>query len=555
MIPNIFHFVYGFKEQTEEFDLYKYIAIESAYQVNKPDTIYFYYWYEPFGQWWNKIKPRLTLVKTPIPTEIFGNPIKHYAHAADIVRLQKLNEFGGIYLDIDTICLKPFTDLLMNDFVMGIQGDNYGLCNATMLAKPNSEFGLIWMNKYKTFRSLGRDKYWDEHSVILPFKLSKTYPAFITILNSTKLFYPLWGSMSDILFNETINVSEYTHLIKNSYSIHLWDTFNHNYLKTLTSERILRENTVYNIFARKFLKNTISIVMLTYNRVGLTIDCLYSYLKYLDNDYIEEFIILDNNSDETLVHYLKYFESLHSKIKVIYSKENLGVCGGRTILFDKAKGDIIASIDSDAKLISEDFFEKCIHLLYSEEIGIVGVSGAFLEETLTLNLQSDTNDNDIHSFKVDHVAGCCQVFRKDLELLGVKLDSFYGKFWVEDTDFCLQVLELGKVNWRIPQIGLLEHKWGGSGSHKELTSLLEKNWNYFKDKWSSKIGHTVHFIHSSMHPVQLLNVEPIVKKKKWEGLTNLLKKSRVSTNTEDISIVKPNLKIPRQPFDHPRRRL
>ena len=36
-IPNIIHFVYGFKKQTEEFDLYKYIAIKSAHDINKPD--------------------------------------------------------------------------------------------------------------------------------------------------------------------------------------------------------------------------------------------------------------------------------------------------------------------------------------------------------------------------------------------------------------------------------------------------------------------------------------------------------------------------------------
>jgi len=501
MIPNIFHFVYGFKEQTEEFDLYKYIAIESAYQVNKPEKIYFYYWYEPFGQWWDKIKPRLTLVKTQIPTEVFGNPIKHYAHAADIVRLQKLNEFGGIYLDIDTICLKPFTDLLNNDFVMGIQGDNWGLCNATMLAKPNSAFGLTWMDEYKTFRSLGRDEHWDEHSVRLPLKLSKTHPILITILDSRKLFYPLWGSISDILFNEEINLSEYTGLIKNSYSIHLWDTFNHNYLKTLTSEKILTENTVYNIIARKFLKNTISIVMLTYNRVGLTIDCLYSYLKCLDNDYIKEFLILDNNSDEALVHYLKYFESLHSKIRVLYCKENLGVCGGRTILFDQAKGDIIASVDSDAKLISEEFFEKCINLLYSEKIGIIGISGTFLDENLVWGTHKDTDSTDLLSYKVDSIAGCCQVFRRDLKFFGVRLDPFYGKFWAEDGDFSLQVLELGKVNWRIPQIGLLEHDWGGSGKDKELRPLLKKNWDYFRNKWQPKIGDTIHFLNQVVQPI------------------------------------------------------
>lgn len=62
-IPNIIHFIYGFKEQKEDFELYRYIAIKSAFDVNKPDKIYFYYYYEPKGYWWNKIKPLLTLEK------------------------------------------------------------------------------------------------------------------------------------------------------------------------------------------------------------------------------------------------------------------------------------------------------------------------------------------------------------------------------------------------------------------------------------------------------------------------------------------------------------
>lgn len=278
-IPNIIHFVYGFKEQTEEFELYKYIAIESAYHVNKPDKIYFYYWYEPYGQWWDKIKVRLTLLKTKIPTEIFGNPIKHYAHAADIIRLQKLNELGGIYLDIDTICLKPFTDLLNNEFVMGLQS-NYGLCNATMLAKPNSRFGKLLIESYKTFRSVGRDKYWDEHSVKLPLKLSNSNPSLIKILDSTKLFYPLWHTMPQILFNKHINIHEHKNLIKNSYSIHLWDTFNHNYLKELTFNQILSENTIYNLFARKILQTNYTPILPVNNfqtkRVGFGVNAVFN---------------------------------------------------------------------------------------------------------------------------------------------------------------------------------------------------------------------------------------------------------------------------------------
>ena len=52
---------------------------------------------------------------------------------------------------------------------------------------------------------------------------------------------------------------------------------------------------------------------------------------------------------------------------------------GRRILFNEAKGNIIASLDSDAKLINANFFELCIDKLYQEHIGIVGISGAFIK--------------------------------------------------------------------------------------------------------------------------------------------------------------------------------
>jgi len=157
MIPNIIHFVYGFKEQKEEFELYRYLAIKSAYEVNKPDKIYFYYEFEPFGYWWEQSKKYLTLEKIIPPNEIFGNTLYHYAHKADIIRLKMLNERGGIYLDIDTICLKSFKDLFEYDFIMGTQMNKgeteiYGLCNAVILARPNSNFGLKWYESYKNFR-------------------------------------------------------------------------------------------------------------------------------------------------------------------------------------------------------------------------------------------------------------------------------------------------------------------------------------------------------------------------------------------------------------------
>jgi mannosyltransferase OCH1-like enzyme len=492
-IPNIIHFVFGFKEQIEEFELYRYIAIKSAYEVNKPDKIYFYYYYEPYGYWWDKIKSLLTLEKVYPPDNIFENSVLHYAHKADIVRLNKLNERGGIYLDIDTICLKSFDDLRNNSFVMGYQKtqeykDNYGLCNAVMLAEPNSKFGLKWIDSYKSFRSKGRDEYWDEHSVILPLSLANDNKDDITILDYNAFFYPLWNDINNIIFSDKNIKENYKEIISNNYCIHLWDTYSHSYLKSLTENIIFSNNTLYNIFSRKFLRNKISIVMLTYNRYDMTVKCLNSYLKCLDRDDIEELIIFDNNSnkdcDQNIIDFLYSFKKKHQKIKIILSDDNLGVCGGRTVLFKEAIGDIIISIDSDAYLLNNSFFDKIKYLLNDEKHGIVGISGAYLK-SWDFGTQEDIDENDDNEYYCDHIAGCCQSFRRDLFIFGFELDEYYGKFWVEDTDLSMQSLFLKKKNLKINQKKYIEHNWGGSG--KNFQELFLKNWTYFSNKWRNKV--------------------------------------------------------------------
>ena len=488
-IPNIIHFVFGFKKQICEFELYRYLAIKSAIDINQPEKVYFHYKNEPYGPWWDKIKDKLILEFVEPPTEIYGNDILHYAHQADVTRLQKLIKYGGIYLDIDTICLKSFKDLLNNKFVMGIQSNKnkeeiYGLCNAIMLSEKNSEFALKWIDEYTKFRSKGRDIYWDEHSVQYPLKLAQRFPELITVLDHNSFYNPLWYNIHDYLFNEELNIENYKELVNKNYCIHLWDTYTNDYLSKLTQEDILNNNTIYNILARKFIKNTISIVFLTHNRYDMTKKCLESYLSCLDLDIIEEMLIFDNNSDHHVVSYLKGFGRKHSKIKIIYSKENLGVCGGRIQLFEKAKGDIIASLDSDAYLESNNFFNIIRNILYDEKYGIVGISGAYLT-SWNFGTQKDIEDTDEDEYYCHHIAGCCQVFRKDLFLFGFGLDPYYGKFWVEDTDLSMQSLLLNKINYRINSQNLMNHQWGGSG--KFFHDLFEKNWTYFKHKWKNKV--------------------------------------------------------------------
>ena len=274
MIPNILHFVFGMAPDFggKPFLLVHYLSVKSAVELNKPSAAYFHYQYEPEGEWWEKAKPLLTLNKVTAPESFMGRPLYHVAHKADVVRLQALKETGGIYLDLDTISVKPLTDLLNHSFVIGqelkpaytpknwrqrlkyklglikVKDGATGLCNAVLLSEKNSDFVNLWLDEYKSFRSTGRDKYWNEHSVQIPERLVAQHTEMITKLSPYAFHYPLYDAAGlKSMFDETKEFPE-------AYLHHLWESFSwDNYLSQLTIERIRTEETTYNLIARKFL--------------------------------------------------------------------------------------------------------------------------------------------------------------------------------------------------------------------------------------------------------------------------------------------------------------
>ena len=263
MVPNVIHFVYGLVPSFggKPFMLFHYLAIKSAYEVNRPDKIYFVCAYEPASEWFEKAKQYIEIVKITPPEQIFGNTLHHYAHQSDVIRLERLLEYGGVYLDLDTICVKPLAPLFINEFVMGEeyvmwsqQEDELpqkyykGLCNAVILAQPGSSFLLRWYDSYKSFRSKGKGHYWAEHSVIIPGQLAKEYPNEVLVVEEEAFFLPSHDTEGLKNFFED-NLS-----FPKAYVHHLWETVAwENYLSNITASSIIQNETTYNTLARRFL--------------------------------------------------------------------------------------------------------------------------------------------------------------------------------------------------------------------------------------------------------------------------------------------------------------
>lgn len=266
-IPNIVHFVFGLSPDFggRPFSFIHYLAVKSAYECNKPDRIFLHYAYESSGEWWEKARPFLTLHKIEVPTEIFGNPLLHYAHMADVIRLEALLEHGGIYLDVDVVCVRSFAPLLKYPAVMGKERAG-GLCNAVILAEKNSEFIRLWHDSYVTFRSRGKDAYWSEHSVEVPFCIAQENPGTIHVVNRHHFFWPthlqfwlLFGvntsrSLAERLLG--LLAQPFTYLIVRNFSfgVHLYESmWWDRHLKDLNPDKLRSMNLSFGWLFRRYL--------------------------------------------------------------------------------------------------------------------------------------------------------------------------------------------------------------------------------------------------------------------------------------------------------------
>ncbi|MEW6736324.1 MAG: glycosyltransferase, partial [Acidobacteriota bacterium] len=269
-IPNQFHFVFGLQKQQEPFHLVFYLCLESCIQINNPQQIFFYYHYQPYGKYWDLIKPKLTLVKVELPARLLNYRYQdrlvskyRYAHYCDLIRLEKTVAAGGIYTDIDTIFVNRIPDkLYKKPFVLGKECDVYcqrtkklrpSLCNAFIMSEKDSQFGHYWLKEFDN----AFDGSWSNHACFLPQELSEKYPHLIHIEPSQSFYKHIWSREGIYTLLEGYD-PDYSDVISMHLWNHLWweksrKDFSHFHSDRLTEDYIRSVDTTYNVIARRFL--------------------------------------------------------------------------------------------------------------------------------------------------------------------------------------------------------------------------------------------------------------------------------------------------------------
>ena len=204
----------------------------------RPSKLIVHYDQEPNTTWWHRAKhdPEIdmVLVQTRAVERVFNRPVDNHAHRADVIRLEAMMEYGGIYLDTDVLVLRSFRPLMnLSDVVMAHENDDLTIaCNAVIISKRNAAFIRRWYDAYQSFDQ----SCWGCHSVQLPGKLAAMYPNEIRVLPTRTFFRPGWNERDIFLEANGYDFSA-------NYATHLWNVVNNDILNGVTPEYALKSNS------------------------------------------------------------------------------------------------------------------------------------------------------------------------------------------------------------------------------------------------------------------------------------------------------------------------
>lgn len=177
-VPNVVHYVWY---QKIRFTFFEYVSIYSVIRFVRPCAILIHGDRLPVGVYWDHIRtifPNIIHVKRNPPSTVGGKDLGFPEHAGDIMRIEALIQYGGIYLDLDTVFVKPIDELRAFPYTMSAQSSGF-ISSAFISSERNSTFVYRWFQGYlKKYVSTS----YTFNAMTYPRFLSNNFPDEIHVL-------------------------------------------------------------------------------------------------------------------------------------------------------------------------------------------------------------------------------------------------------------------------------------------------------------------------------------------------------------------------------------
>lgn len=247
--PRLIHFIFISKDGINSpfFGWLEYISIKSAI-INNPEfnvILNIQSNLPPIGDYYKKLLSeygeRIEYRYVENIESFMGSEILYFTHKTDIIRLQSLKEFGGIYLDLDTITNKSFIDFeTAFDFIAFEEDDDSRMGTAVLFANKESNIIDKLLELYKKFRSKGRDEYFVEVCQELPWEMyQKGELENMLILEPDLFLWPktLLNYKGHQIYFMKFFESKMTPF-KDKYVYHIWTELNSHHVDAINLDKI-----------------------------------------------------------------------------------------------------------------------------------------------------------------------------------------------------------------------------------------------------------------------------------------------------------------------------
>lgn len=243
----------------------------------------------------------------------------------------------------------------------------------------------------------------------------------------------------------------------------------------------------------------VSVVVLCYNQLDYTKQCVDSILAQTAYPNFE-LILVDNNSKDDTAAYLRELEKTDKRIKIVLNTTNRGFAGGNNDGIAVSDGEYIVLLNNDT-LVTRGWLTAMVkHFRNSEKVGMVGaVTNSIGNEAQIPVTYTDVKDMPAfaYSYTAKHMgqtyphdgvlAMFCVMFSREVtEKVGL-LDENYGIGMFEDDDYSVAIERAG-CKLILPEDVFIHHF--GSVSFKKLEDAtyrktFEANKAYFEKKWNT----------------------------------------------------------------------
>jgi hypothetical protein len=211
-VPNIVHYVWYMRG---ELSFVGFTSMLSVIRFVKPCFIIFHGDRLPYGSYWNfivNISPNIIHLKRERPEFVSGKQIKYREHSSDLMRIEALINYGGIYMDTDTVIVKSIQPL--RDYPCVMSNQSSGLMgSAFVMAEKNAKFLQLWLDGYRFHYQRSKYTY---NAMVYPAKIARKNRDLIHIEYGT-ISKPI-NMIGGKIYHSEYATYDWSHI----YGIHLY---------------------------------------------------------------------------------------------------------------------------------------------------------------------------------------------------------------------------------------------------------------------------------------------------------------------------------------------